>query len=273
MPRHVAPLIAVVAALGLAGCERTPPTAPAATPAAAPAPIAASTVSVRDARYSIRIAYPELPAGSAPLAAALHAYGDAAKREFMQALEGGAALTQGAGFPWQLTLDFAVAAHTADFVAVRARGGSYTGGAHAAPLVAGFNYDVRRSRVLALGDLFADPAAALRVLADRARGALSQRVLGAEPDDPAAPRPVRSAAQQRALAWIDDGTAPKQANYAAFLVHADAAGRADGLLLMFPPYQVAPYAEGTLEVQVPAAAFAALLRPRYRAAFAAGTAP
>lgn len=272
MPRHAIVLPIALAVLGLAACERTPP-APARTAATASAPIAAHADHAQGKRYRIDIAYPELPADSEPLAAALRGYADQARREFMQALEGGAAAAPDAGFPWQLTLDFAVTARTANFIGVRARGGSYTGGAHALPLVASFNYDVRERRMLELGDLFADPAAALRLLAARARNALAERATQASPDAAAARPEAGDASLQRALAWIDEGTEPRPANYAAFLIHADAAGRADGLVLLFPPYQAGPYALGTQEVQVPAAAFAALLKPRYREAFATGPAP
>ncbi|GAP66218.1 hypothetical protein MBSD_n1521 [Mizugakiibacter sediminis] len=270
-PRRAAALTAALALLGLAACGRTPPAPAARAAATAAAPIAAHADHEQDRRYRIDIVYPELPAGSEPLAAALRAYADQARRAFMQTLEGGAA--PDADIPWQLKLEFGVAAHTADFIGVRARGGSYTGGAHALPLVASFNYDVRERRVLALGDLFADPAAALRLLAAHARRALGERAAHAAPDG-SAPRPeAGDASLQRALAWIDEGTEPRPANYAVFLIHADPAGRADGLVLLFPPYQAGPYALGTQEVQVPAAAFAALLKPRYREAFATGPAP
>lgn len=274
MPRRVTVLPIALAVLGLAACERTPPApAPRAAAATASAPIAAHAEHEQGKRYRIDISYPQLPAGTDVLSAALRDYADQARRAFMQALEGGAAAAPSAGFPWQLTLDFAVTARTADFIGVRARGGSYTGGAHALPLVASFNYDVRERRVLALGDLFADPAAALRLLAARARSALGERAAHASPDAAAAPPDAGDASLQRTLAWIDEGTEPRPANYAAFLIHADAAGRADGLVLLFPPYQAGPYALGTQEVQVPAAAFASLLKPRYREAFAARPAP
>lgn len=274
MPRHATVLPIALAVLGLAACERTPPAPAARTAAAAPAaPIAAHAEHAQGQRYRIDIAYPELPAGSEPLAAALRGYADQARREFMQALEGGAAAAPNAGFPWQLKLDFAVTARTADFIAVRARGGSYTGGAHALPLVASFDYDVRERRVLEIGDLFADPAAALRLLAARTRSALGERAAHAVPGAASARPDAGGASLQRALAWIDEGTEPRPANYAVFLIHAGAAGRADGLVLLFPPYQVGPYALGTQEVQVPAAAFASLLKPRYREAFVTGPAP
>ena len=41
------------------------------------------------------------------------------------------------------------------------------------------------------------------------------------------------------------------------------------LRLLFPAYQVAPYAAGLQQVAVPAAQFVDLLRPEFRAAFLA----
>ncbi len=53
--------------------------------------------------------------------------------------------------------------------------------------------------------------------------------------------------------WIDEGTAPSAENYSALLPLPDAAGSAepvDSFLVIFQPYQVAPYAYGSQQLVI-----------------------
>jgi hypothetical protein len=70
--------------------------------------------------------------------------------------------------------------------------------------------------------------------------------------------------------WIEKGTAPDAANFAVFLVDG-LDTRAIGVTVIFPPYQVAPYADGPQQVEVPAKVFYDLLKPEYKNAFAIDT--
>lgn len=229
-------------------CDRTPaPSLPSAT-----APVALVDANV-DAgggdNYRYEIRYPALPPQDAPLAAALRAWGERQKHEFLADV-GDRAVPEGANEAWQMHLDFALRAPGADFVCVLATGDAYSGGAHGNPLLASFVLHRPSRRVLALPELFVKPDAGLRVLATEARHALRERHRGNG-------------------RRIDDGTAPTAENYAVFLVDADAGGKARGLSLLFPAYQVAPYAEGPQQVDVPAARFRDLLKPEFKAAFVA----
>jgi hypothetical protein len=58
--------------------------------------------------------------------------------------------------------------------------------------------------------------------------------------------------------YIKQGTTPESVNFQAFAIDGDA------LVLIFPPYQVAPYAAGTQRVSIPLAQLAEVLKPEYR---------
>lgn len=114
----------------------------------------------------------------------------------------------------------------------------YTAGAaHPAGYAEVFNYDLRNGSVVTLDQVLRDldpSAGTLQRLGQYIRQDLV-RQLG---DDPGS------------VDLINNGAAPNLENYKNFNL-----GR-EGLLIFFDPYQVAPFAAGTLEVEVPYAEFA-----------------
>jgi hypothetical protein len=277
----------VVAALALAGCGQ--PSTPesghaAATPATAATAATVTAVTatsvaaagsaalpgdnVSTPRYRIAIHYPTLSAQEAALAQALRDNSVAAKREFMQALPDPQQFPEFADRQLELQLDYTVAARTAAFTSVRERGMSNTGGAHPIPVDASFVYDVQAQRMIALDDLFTDPDAARQRLSTLAANALREKLLAQAPAASEASPEARREWVANMQQMIDDGTRPTAANFSVFVVHAGPGDTADGLTLIFPPYQVAPYVYGTQTVEVPAEVFASLLKPGYRDAFA-----
>ena len=274
----------LVAALALAGCGQ--PSAPetghaAATPATAAAAASVTSASaavagsatlpgdnVSTPRYRIAIHYPTLSAQEAVLAQALRDNSAAAKREFMQVLPDPQQFPEFADRQLELQLDYTVAARTAAFTSVRERGMSNTGGAHPIPVEASFVYDVQAQRMIALDDLFADPDAARQRLSTLAANALREKLLAQAPAASEASPEARREWIANMQQMIDDGTRPTASNFSVFVVHAGPGDTADGLTLVFPPYQVAPYVYGTQTVEVPAQVFASLLKPGYRDAFA-----
>lgn len=259
---------AATSAASIAGPARVPAAASAPAPATAATPAAAASVPPDQAstpRYRIAIEYPELPSAASVLVQALHANALAAKRGFMQALPDPVRLPEFANRQLELRIDYRVAATTPAFTSVRARGAQDTGGAHPIPLEATFVFDRRARRLVALDDLFADPAAARDRLAEFARGELRRTLLAKAPGADEASAQAREEWLASMNRMIDDGTKPTAEDFAHFVA------RADGIELLFPPYQVAPYVYGTQLVSVPSRVFAALLKPEYRAAF--GVAP
>ncbi len=98
-----------------------------------------------------------------------------------------------------------------------------TGGAHGNYAYASFVLDLKSGQRLALGDLFTDLPAALGVLSELAARRLNLALGGAP---------------------FPEGYAPKAENYQAFVLDGS------DLVVTFPPYQVASFAEGTQTVRV-----------------------
>lgn len=237
------------------------------------APAHASSVLPGDhastARYRISINYPPLPVDQVVLATVLHRVGDAAKRDFMQALAEPDKRPASARHQGQLRIDFKTAAVTPDFISVREQGMSDTGGAHPAPIDAAYVYAINARKVITLDDLFTDPDAARERMSTLTRNALQLRFAKQAPGaDEATPQARRE--------WMDnmqqmlvDGTEPTMQNFAQFIIGSDV-DDGPGIIVIFPPYQVAPYVYGTQTVEIPATIFAGLLKPEYRNAFNGG---
>lgn len=279
-------LIAALAAIALAACQQQPenPTAPAATTATSAASASTPVISppapagtailpgdhTTTGRYKIAIRLPTLPADEKPLADALRATADNAKREFMQALPDPTQLPEFAHRQFEMQLEFKVAANTPAFTSVRETGMQDTGGAHPIPVQAAFAFDRKAGRLIALDDLFAQPEAARKALANFARDTLLKKFMSNAPKpgegSPEAAREWKANMTQ----MLNDGTKPTTVNYSVFVVRAGNASDAPspGLSLIFPPYQVAPYVFGTQTVDVPAGVFAKFLKPAYQHDFA-----
>lgn len=221
-------------------------------------------------RYRIAIELPTLPTSERPLATSLRAAADHLKREFLASLPDAAQALESAPRQFELALTYKVAATTPAFISVRESGSEDTGGAHPIPIQATFVFDRKAGKLITLDDLFADPAGARVALAKVARATLLKRFMASAPTSgegsPAALREWRA----NMLQMLDGGTRPTSVNYSLFVVRAGASadGASPGLTLVFAPYQVAPYVYGTQTVDVPAAAFAKFLQPRYASAFA-----
>jgi hypothetical protein len=274
--------------LALAACQQQPASAPASTPAAsasapvipppvtAPAPASASTAPVpgdhaATRHYKIAISLPTLPADAKPLGDAMRTTADNAKRDFVQALPDPKTLPEFANRQFELLLDFRVAAQTPAFISVRESGSSDTGGAHPNPVQAAFVFDRKAGKQVALDDLFADPDAARKALANFAHDVLLKKFMANAPKPgEGSPDAIREW-KSNMLQMLDGGTKPTTVNYSVFVVRAGGSQNAPspGLTLIFPPYQVAPYVDGTQTVDVPAGIFAKFLKPAYQRDFAA----
>ncbi|MGH8117789.1 MAG: DUF3298 domain-containing protein [Rhodanobacteraceae bacterium] len=278
-------LIVALAALALAACQQqagapqgsapavsssapvipAPTTAPAA---ASRAPLPADHATTR--HYKIAIGLPRLPSNEQPLADALRTTADNAKRAFLQALPDPKDLPEFANRQFSLLIDFKVATTTPMFTSVRETGEEDTGGAHPIPVEAAFVFDRKSGKLITLDDLFANPDAARRTLANFAHDTLLKKFLANAPKPGGgSPEAIREW-KANMVQMLDGGTRPTTVNYSVFVPQAGASRDAPsrGLTLIFPPYQVAPYVYGTQTVDAPASLFARYLKPEYRAAFA-----
>jgi hypothetical protein len=225
----------------------------------------------RTARYRIDIDYPPLSPQAKPLTQALHERSRVAKQAFMKALPDPKTVPEFADRQLQLLIHYKLFSRTPAFVSVSEEGMMDTGGAHPMPLDGTFVFDVRAKRVISLDDLFTDPAKARASLADHARQALTAQLLAKVPGGDKTSAKVRKVWKDDMRQMIDAGTQPTKTHFSNFLVDAGGLNRAGGLILVFPPYQVAPYVYGVQTVKVPLKVFAGALKPVYREAF--GLAP
>lgn len=142
------------------------------------------------------------------------------------------------GQPWSLEIGHSEPYRTTKLAAVRLNGYDFRGGAHGMPVIETLVVDLADGRLLAAADLFRPGSDWPAILSDRSRAALTGRdLLGPDWD------------------WLQRGTAPERANYQHLMPGAD------GLTVIFPPYQVAPYAAGPQEVLVPWTDLTGLLNP------------
>ena len=260
----------------LAGCNRQAPTAPAgaatpaaaarATPAVTPAVPALEDVIETTPGYIVGISYPHMATRYPPLARAMHDYAEAARAELMKAVAGLGGEKPRA--PYDLSLQFTLLVETPRVVAVAADGSSYTGGAHGAPLVERFVWLPQMQQMLAAEQLIPDAgnwAPVSAYVREQLMTALSSQL-----DEEALEGDLRAEQLRFRSKMIDDGTAPEAKNFARFEPVMNADGSIRALRMVFPPYQVAPYVEGTRTVVVPAQVLLPLVAPAYKALFRAG---
>ncbi len=236
--------------------------------AASAAETAATTDSAKGADYQYTIRYPQLPSKWAPLNHAIHAFASGAKHDIVQPADSADSKNDP---PRTLDLEFNIARRTADFVSVLASGSAYTGGAHGQPIQASFNLYLRDDELVSLADLFSDPNAALKALSDECRRQLEARFESQLHERPATtPDTQLASSVQRMRERVEKGTQPERKNFDVFLVDG-LDGKAIGLTVIFPPYQVASYADGPQQVEVPARVFYDLLKSKFQSAFAIDT--
>lgn len=127
--------------------------------------------------------------------------------------------------PWTLDISYTEPFKSKHVQVVYCVGSSFEGGAHPAPFMASFVVDTVSGQALGLADLFQGDY--LQALSAYARTELAKRDISSEAD------------------WIAKGTEPKPENFGV------AYPTQKGFMLVFPPYQVAPYVAGPQEVLVP----------------------
>lgn len=150
------------------------------------------------------------------------------------------ALAQGGiqGADWSLLIESEPPERAAHYLAVLITGYDFRGGAHGMPIIEPRVFALTDGRRIPPAGLFRPNADWLGVLAGRCYAELKLRDLAGTDEG-----------------WLRSGTEPKAENYRLLFP-----GPA-GLRVIFPPYAVAAYVEGTQEVLIPYRDLAAILEP------------
>lgn len=139
--------------------------------------------------------------------------------------------------PWSLDVDGLIT-YRGKFWCMRIGGYDYRGGAHGMPFLDSFYFDAETKKQLVDDDLFLPGL--YEKLCELCRADLIKQ--GFEADDD----------------WMMRGTEPTASNYRVIVADKG------GLIVLFNPYQVAPYAAGVPEVTIPWGTAWTLFKPSWR---------
>ena len=188
-----------------------------------PAPTSVATRSFihKDERCSVMVNYPQV--GNSKIDSELDFWARQTVRTFV---EGVGSLEVGQGGRFSMLVDYEISEPSDNFLSIVFRVTTETGGAHPDPGMVTFSYDLTDGRRLNIQDIFGDPAGLLQFLSiysyERLLSELGQNFENS----------------------IKNGTSPDFLNFSLFALTSD------GLILYFPPYQVADYAHGEKNVKV-----------------------
>lgn len=194
----------------------------------------------KKARYAISIDYPQLslpgnPKGQQRLNALLKQDAQRMAEEFRAEYQEAETDLPNDISPGILESEYTLEYKTDRLLVLSQHGYLDTGGAHGMPLMEALILDLQAGKRFYLKDFFKPQSPYLKLLSDYSRKALARKnkdKLLSDPD------------------WIQRGTTPTADNFSIVFPTRK------GLLIRFPPYQVAPFASGMQEVLVPYSALA-----------------
>lgn len=194
-------------------------------------------------RFSIDIHEPKVLLARSPLYAkeandVIHRFVDTIKGEFKNNVSEAAERSRNINEPdsgdyaSDLTIRFTPLLLSPTMISIRFDVSEYyAGAAHPNNYARVLNYHFEKHQLLSSTDLFASSTQALPFLSDYTRSALQKTFSDVRPEEFAA--------------LVFPGTAPKSENFREVGITKN------GLTVIFNPYQVAPYARGTVEVKIP----------------------
>jgi len=219
-------------------------TALLAVPAAAALKITKVKIVEHRKSYDIDIAYPQT--GNAAVDKILAKFARDEARSMTQYADGsGDKPDDDSSGKSDLTLDYAVARNDAKMLVVTFSGSEYgAGAAHPNPVFATFNFMIPSGTQVELADLV-DGQRALNRISALAMPLLRKQL----------------AANDGSIdsGWMNTGAGPQASNFQIF------EWLPAGLRIIFPPYQVASYADGTHVITIPLAELKGYVRPDWRA--------
>jgi hypothetical protein len=180
--------------------------------------------------FSISVHYPLIALENETVGSRLEEYADGQilsfKEDFKEYFQDDPLLTG-----WYLEINFTHEPSPNGMICVQAWMHNYTGGAHGNSWTQAFPYDLTTGTFLGPVELLGGQAE-FETFAEAVMIQLNDELL----DE----------------GWIEDGASPTIENYHTVFPVPDENGGIAGYKVIFPPYQVACYANGTVEVFVPA---------------------
>jgi len=140
--------------------------------------------------------------------------------------------------PWSLSYSYEIKYKSASLVSILFTGSNYCGGAHPSPIYYCVNFDLEKGRVIAVKDLFKKGSGYYEKMSALCIGDLKKRDISSNNE------------------LINEGASSKAENFECFYF------KSDGLVILFPPYQVAPYVAGPQEVMIPFRSLRDLIDPK-----------
>jgi hypothetical protein len=184
---------------------------------------------------TIDIEYPTEFASEPWAQAVIDNWLDEQRTAIVEAAEIGSASSPG---PYFLGIEYDIFQYEPDVKSILFTISDYTGGAHPNLYYQTFTFNLETNTVLDLEDLLL-PGGLNTISTIVIADLTTQMGSGAD------------------VAWINGGAGPTWENYASFVLDADS------FTFYFPPYQVAPYAAGPFNVDVPLSTIRSAFRPPY----------
>lgn len=200
----------------------------------------------KPAVYEVDVSFPQIDKGDATIATAFNAaVRNPLDKEvadlIKDALEAEKENVIGPGM-WSITMDAMATYQSPRLINSFLSGSVYTGGAHPNLIYQNVILDRTTKKALHVKDLFVSADKGLAYLSEASRKALKQKSQAMEMSDED---------------WLKTGTEPDDANFSQTHLTEQ------GLTITFPPYQVAAYAAGPQEVQIPWKDIQSLIKPEY----------
>jgi len=168
--------------------------------------------------------------------------------------------------PYELTIEWEVAVAAGDLVSVAGQTYSETGGAHGNQLLQGVIHDRAKGEDVSLLDLFDDREIALEVLVPLVREQImiEKMIRYSEEGEPTEQRIAETAESLPDHGrWLS----------AVILMPSTEAGKIGGLKVLFSPYDIGSYVEGSYDATVSQAGFRDILKDEYQGLFAGEPVP
>lgn len=182
----------------------------------------------KEGKYAINIRYPQMEGNSSAASQAefnktVQKLVQGSKSDFQKELKDA---NPESPVPYSLDLTYKDELENDKFVSLVFVGSVNLGGAHPSPYYHTITFDLEGRREMKLGDLFKKGTTYMEKISQICIQDLEKRKVS-DSD------------------WIKGGASPKKENYETFYLNRK------GLVVLFPPYQVACYAAGPQEVLIP----------------------